>query len=124
MARRFTWGAATSVAALVVGGLTLTAAPQAQAADWSRCLTGSTDRQAVFERASAVSGVPVEVLLGVSYLESRWDDHGVRSAPRAATAPCTSPRTRPRPMPAQLAKAKGDGSPPPSRPARSPRPRR
>ena len=23
-----------------------------------------------------VSGVPVEVLLGVSYLESRWDDHG------------------------------------------------
>ena len=52
MARRFTWGAATSVAALVVGGLTLTATPQAQAADWSRCLTGSTDRQAVFERAS------------------------------------------------------------------------
>ena len=35
-----------------------------------------TLRQRVFESASATFGVPLGVLLGVSYLESRWDDHG------------------------------------------------
>jgi N-acetyl-anhydromuramyl-L-alanine amidase AmpD len=35
-----------------------------------------TLRQRVFESASATFGVPLSVLLGVSYLESRWDDHG------------------------------------------------
>ena len=111
MARRFTWGAATSVAALVVGGLTLTTAPQAQAADWSRCLTGSTDRQAVFDRASQVSGVPVEVLLGVSYLESRWDDHGRQVSASGGYGPMHLTQDAAAAHARALAKAKGDGAP-------------
>jgi N-acetyl-anhydromuramyl-L-alanine amidase AmpD len=59
---------------LASGAVTL--APGAAAADWSRCLEGAEDRQAVFARASAASGVPEPILLGVAYLESRWDDHG------------------------------------------------
>ncbi len=33
-------------------------------------------RQRAFDAASRTYGVPARVLLGVSYLESRWDDHG------------------------------------------------
>jgi N-acetyl-anhydromuramyl-L-alanine amidase AmpD len=70
-------GAAT--AALALGGLTLTS-PQAVAQDWSECLQGAGDTQAVFERAARISGVPAEVLLGVGYLSSRWNQHaGVAS---------------------------------------------
>ncbi|MGZ4493487.1 MAG: N-acetylmuramoyl-L-alanine amidase [Nocardioides sp.] len=73
-------GSALSVLALGAGALAtvgVVTAPTAtaDAHDWGRCLTGSADRQAVFARAAAVSGVPESVLLGVSYLESRWDDH-------------------------------------------------
>jgi len=73
--------AAVALTASGTGGLaalTTTTAPaagDAARADWARCLTGSTDRQAVFARAAEVSGVPEQVLLGVSYLETRWDDH-------------------------------------------------
>jgi hypothetical protein len=49
---------------------------------WRACLSGSPDRQATFTRAAATSGVPRAVLLGVSYMESRWDDHG--SSPSTA----------------------------------------
>ena len=88
MTHRYRWGSAAAVASLIVGGLALTAAPQAaQAADWSRCLNGSSDRQAVFARAADVSGVPQKVLLGVSYLESRWDDHGRRSSSSGGYGP-------------------------------------
>mgnify|MGYP006206493347 CR=1 FL=1 len=69
-------GAGAAVIALVAAGAGVLTAPGAAAADWSRCLDGTTDRQAVFARAASVSGVPAEVLLGVSYMESRWDDHG------------------------------------------------
>ena len=34
------------------------------------------DRQQAFARASDASGVPEDLLLAVSYLQSRWDDHG------------------------------------------------
>lgn len=64
---------ATTLAATTLG---LTNSPQAAAADWQACLDGPQDRQAAFERASQISGVPVEVLLGVSFMQSRWDDHG------------------------------------------------
>jgi hypothetical protein len=67
--------ATAAVLPLVATALTLTTTPQAAAADWSRCLQGSTDTQAVFDRAAQVSGVPEKVLLAVSYLESRWEDH-------------------------------------------------
>ncbi|WP_246456184.1 N-acetylmuramoyl-L-alanine amidase [Nocardioides mesophilus] len=61
---------------LVLTGVGLASAPQAVAAtDWSRCTQGPADRQAVFERAARVSGVPAPVLLAVSFMESRWEDH-------------------------------------------------
>ena len=68
--------AATGVVALLTGVTTVMAAPGATASDWSSCLEGTGARQAVFARAAGVSGVPEEVLLGVSFMESRWDDHG------------------------------------------------
>lgn len=54
----------------------ITAVASASGPDWDACLEGTTDRQAVFERAAETSGVPAEVLLAVSYMESRWDAHG------------------------------------------------
>jgi len=73
-------GAVSAAGALVIGVLIATTAPAPAGSptagpDWRSCLTGSSDRQVVFTRAAAVSGVPRAVLLGVSYLESRWDDH-------------------------------------------------
>ncbi len=68
--------AASGVIALLASGTALAVAPGASASDWSRCLDGTHERQTTFARAAAVSGVPEEILLGVSYMESRWDDHG------------------------------------------------
>jgi N-acetyl-anhydromuramyl-L-alanine amidase AmpD len=67
--RRF--GVGATVAALTAAGLALTT-PHAAAKDWSECLQGPDDTQAVFERAARVSGVPADVLLAVGYLGSRW----------------------------------------------------
>ena len=94
------------------GGLTLVATPQAQAADWNRCLTGQTDRQAVFERASAGQrragqGAARRLLPRVPLGRPRQPGQQLRRLRRR----CTSPRTRPRRTPARLAQAKGDGSP-------------
>lgn len=75
MASRRMW-AGVAVAALVSGGLAVGPSTGAAAADWGRCLQGPADRQAVFERAAAVSAVPADVLLAVSFMQSRWDDHG------------------------------------------------
>jgi N-acetyl-anhydromuramyl-L-alanine amidase AmpD len=79
LVRRLSAGVAT--AALALGGLALTS-PQAAAQNWSACLQGSDDTQAVFARAARISGVPADVLLGVGYLSSRWNQH--------AGAPSTS----------------------------------
>ncbi|MGZ4442796.1 MAG: N-acetylmuramoyl-L-alanine amidase [Nocardioidaceae bacterium] len=65
-----------AAAALVAAGLALVAAPGEAAAPFSSCTSGSPDRQAVFARAATATGVPQPVLLAVSYMESRWDDHG------------------------------------------------
>ncbi len=43
---------------------------------------GTQTRQAAFGAAARAAGVPAPVLLAVSYLESRWDDHG--SSPSTA----------------------------------------
>ena len=43
---------------------------------WRACASGASGRSASFSRAARASGVPRPVLLGVSYLESRWEDHG------------------------------------------------
>lgn len=70
--RRLAAGAATI--GVVLAGLALTT-PRATAQDWSTCLEGSRDTQAVFARAARISGVPEDVLLGVGYLGSRWSQH-------------------------------------------------
>lgn len=71
---------ALAAAGALLGGLLvavpITAVASAAEPDWNACLEGTTDRQAVFERAAETSGVPAEVLLAVSYMESRWDAHG------------------------------------------------
>ena len=69
------WLGATSVVGLMAASFTALASTPAQATDWSECLHGSSDTQAVFERAAAISGVPADVLLGVGYLSSRWSQH-------------------------------------------------
>ncbi len=112
MTHRYRWGSAAAVASLIVGGLALTAAPQAaQAADWSRCLDGSSDRQAVFARAADVSGVPEKVLLGVSYMESRWDDHGTQVSSSGGYGPMHLTQDAAAAHAREVAKLRGDGSP-------------
>jgi N-acetyl-anhydromuramyl-L-alanine amidase AmpD len=75
-----TLGAISAAGALIAAILVATTSPApagrpSPSADWRGCLAGSPDRQSVFTRAARVSGVPRAVLLGVSYMESRWDDH-------------------------------------------------
>ena len=60
----------------LIAGLAGTAAQASSGPDPTDCLSGTRDRQAVFARAADTSGVPAGVLMAVSYLESRWDDHG------------------------------------------------
>ena len=78
MTRRFKqfgrMGAGVGVASLVFAALAVST-PQAAAQDWSRCLEGSRDTQAVFDRAAQASGVPEDVLLAVGYLSSRWSNN-------------------------------------------------
>ena len=111
MVHRNRWGAVVAAASLVAGGLALVAAPQAQAADWSRCLDGSRDRQAVFDRAADVSGVPVKVLLGVSYLESRWDDHGTQVSSSGGYGPMHLTQDAAAAHARKIAEAKVEGAP-------------
>lgn len=78
MARRFRrltrFGTGAVATSLAVAGLALTT-PTASAQDWSACLQGPDDTQAVFARAAKVSGVPEDVLLAVGYLGSRWSQN-------------------------------------------------
>ncbi len=79
--RTRTFAAICGAGALVAGILAGTVSPApaghpTPGAGWRSCLAGSVDRQAVFTRAARVSGVPRPILLGVSYMESRWDAHG------------------------------------------------
>jgi N-acetyl-anhydromuramyl-L-alanine amidase AmpD len=83
MTRRFKpfvgLGVGVGVASLVVATLTAST-PYAAAQDWSQCLEGSSDTQAVFERAAQASGVPEDLLLAVGYLSSQWrQNHGAPS---------------------------------------------
>jgi hypothetical protein len=72
---------AISAAGALVSGILIATTPPAPAGHptpgsaWRAGLSGSTDREATFGRAASASGVPRAVLLAVSYLESRWDDH-------------------------------------------------
>ncbi|MEJ7690926.1 MAG: hypothetical protein WKF76_11115 [Nocardioidaceae bacterium] len=76
----------SSALALAVAGLTVgtTAAPSNAQSDptGADCLRAvgngpvAQARQRTFAAAASTYDVPTSVLLGVSYLESRWDDHG------------------------------------------------
>ena len=76
----------SSALALAVAGLTVgtTAAPSNAQSDpiGADCLgaiskgPAGQERQRTFAAAARTYNVPTSVLLGVSYLESRWDDHG------------------------------------------------
>ncbi|NUR07841.1 MAG: N-acetylmuramoyl-L-alanine amidase [Nocardioidaceae bacterium] len=112
MTNRRKWAAATTVAALVGSGFAALVAPQAQAADWGRCLAGPADRQAVFDRAAQVSGVPEKVLLAVSYMESRWDDHGAKVSSAGGYGVMHLTQDAAVRHAAKVARLKGDGAAP------------
>ncbi|RKN36894.1 N-acetylmuramoyl-L-alanine amidase [Streptomyces hoynatensis] len=76
--RRRTAARAVTAAAAAALALPLLAAGPPAAADTAPA-TGATALQAAFDAAAREYGVPQSVLLGVSYLESRWDGH--RGAP-------------------------------------------
>ncbi len=109
--RASTWVGLATAAGLVAATFTTLTGTPAQATDWSSCLAGTSDRQAVFARASERSGVPESILLGVSFMESRWDDHGSSPSTSAGYGPMhlTSPDAI-APAPAEHAMGKGDGS--------------
>ena len=111
LSRASRWLGATSVVGLMAASFTALASPPAQATDWSACLQGPSDRQAVFSRAAERSGVPQSVLLGVSFMESRWDDHDAAPSTSAGYGPLhlTSPDGIDSP-PHEHAMGKGDGS--------------
>jgi len=68
------FGVVCALAFTATGSATTTPADGATDSDRVRCATGQ-GRQADFTAASRAAGVPKSVLLAVSYLESRWDDH-------------------------------------------------
>ena len=79
--------AGLSAAALTASGFALGASTSSAAVSRPQpagrdCLAAvgsgpaSHARQRIFAAASRTYGVPTSVLLGVSYMESRWDDHG------------------------------------------------
>jgi len=61
-------------------------------------------RQGDFAQAAAAAGVPTSVLLGVSYLESRWDDH--KGAPSTSGGYGPMHLTN---LPTDLVDGRGDG---------------
>jgi N-acetyl-anhydromuramyl-L-alanine amidase AmpD len=116
-ARGAAWLGAITAVGLTAATFTALAGTPAQATDWSGCLNGSSDRQAVFDRAAERSGVPASVLLGVSFMESRWDDHDGAPSTSAGYGPMhlTSPKGIEE-APHDHAMGKGDGgTEPPAR---------
>ena len=92
-APRASWLGAITALGLTAATFAALGGTPAQATDWSACLSGPADRQAVFQRAAQRSGVPEPVLLGVSFMESRWDDHDGAPSTSAGYGPMhlTSP---------------------------------
>lgn len=112
-----------AAASMIAAGLSVTGGPPAAGESpgaGARCVTGSTDRQAVFARAAQANGVPEEVLLGVSYMESRWDDHGGAPSTSAGYGPMhlTSVKAIAETVPTDHLMGKGEGevvpAPPPT----------
>src|SRR5579875_1842186 len=106
--------AGVGAAALVVLALGAQA-PQAAASraptgrDCLRAVTAGppkTLRQRTFDAAASTYGVPSAVLLGVSYMESQWDDHGATPSVAGGYGPMHLTDIAPPSDPL----AKGDGS--------------
>ena len=78
------------VAALAVTtpGATATTQAGVRSADRVQCTSAAT-RQGDFAAAARAAGVPRDLLLAVSYLESRWTTTPARRAPPEVTARCT-----------------------------------
>jgi soluble lytic murein transglycosylase-like protein len=80
---------------ILAGGAALSLAALALTAPASAALPGAAleqdARQQAYAAAAAEYGVPVDVLLGVSYLESGGTPTPARPVPAADTGPCTSP---------------------------------
>jgi N-acetyl-anhydromuramyl-L-alanine amidase AmpD len=87
--RLMSWAVGASALALTASGFALGTSPSSatttnhdQSPTGRDCLaavgsgTAAHARQRTFDAASRTYGVPTSVLLGVSYMESRWDDHG------------------------------------------------
>ena len=108
---RASWVGAITTIGLTAATFAASGGPPAQAVDWSACLSGPSERQAVFDRAAEQSGVPRSILLGVSFMESRWDDHDGAPSTSAGYGPMhlTSPKGIEQ-APREHAMGKGDGS--------------
>ncbi len=108
--------AGSSALALTASGLAVGAQPAAQptaaTSSGQSCLqavsagTPSAARQRVFVAAAKTYDVPVAVLLGVSYLESRWDDHAASPSTSGGYGPLHLTDVK---VP-DRSTAKGDGS--------------
>jgi N-acetyl-anhydromuramyl-L-alanine amidase AmpD len=64
------------------------------------------DRQRAFAAAARTYGVPSDVLLGVSYMESRWDDYGAKPSTTGGYGPMHLTNVK---LP-DMSQAKGDGT--------------
>jgi N-acetyl-anhydromuramyl-L-alanine amidase AmpD len=109
--------AGASALALTTAGLALASMPSSAVtthhdATGQDCLaaigSGPTAqaRQRAFDAASRTFGVPSRVLLGVSYMESRWDDHGRSPSTSGGYGPMHLTNVSVE----QAGDAKGDGS--------------
>ncbi|MGP3933733.1 N-acetylmuramoyl-L-alanine amidase [Nonomuraea sp. KM88] len=74
-------------AVLATTALTAPARPPAVPAGPGSAAVASPGRQADFAAAAREHGVPESVLLGVAYLESRWDAHGGRPSTAGGYGP-------------------------------------
>ena len=109
--------AGASALALTTAGLALATIPSSASTaghdpTGSDCLAAigsgpdAQARQRAFDAASRTYGVPARVLLGVSYMESRWDDHGHAPSTSGGYGPLHLTNVSVEPA----GDAKGDGS--------------
>jgi N-acetylmuramoyl-L-alanine amidase len=93
-----------SLAAGIPGGAAPRDGISAAAVDCSGVDAPAGGRQGDFAQAAAAAGVPTSVLLGVSYMESRWDDHAGSHSTSGGYGPMHLTD-----VPADLVDGRGDG---------------
>jgi hypothetical protein len=95
--------------ASMAAGLPGSAAPggdsTATTVDCARVYAPAGGRQGDFTQAATAAGVPTSVLLSVSYLESRWDDHDGEPSTSGGYGPMHLTN-----IPADLVSGRGDGA--------------